>query len=491
MFKRITVLLLCGLCLVPVGAQDDAAWVAWLYSDGRALLVDSTGKVQKTVTLPLPEGEWTIDSSRMAVSHNALLIAYVLQQSEGFEQWLQVMDTDGEQLIATIALPHPENGPLNANDTLFLTASEAIFHEDDTALAFSYFLEGEGWAVVVFDIKESRIGDSLQFDDAIIAAQTAVQPGVVPRVGRFRQGVVEFVLAGESAAEGVAFAWDSANNRLLPSVAFSAFPLDTFAATGEVVRAAADTHFVFENATVAIPQLNALHVYDPELQGSYPFYADPKLGFFSVTFVQGGERVLAGAWDVDAKPTWLLLEREGKVARRFQDTERHYISGTPDGFIYLTSSEGKIVLIEVNTRDFDPGRTVWVGEGEWQIIGVKQHLPETLEFDEWAQLAEPLTVELLEVTDEPTAPTPLPTPAPLLRPGIEVRVQTEEDEYLNLRSGPGTEYEVLLLLKDDTRLTLLEGPQEADGFVWWKVRTTTGIEGWVVETVGGLHSLVP
>ncbi len=37
------------------------------------------------------------------------------------------------------------------------------------------------------------------------------------------------------------------------------------------------------------------------------------------------------------------------------------------------------------------------------------------------------------------------------------------------------------MLAEGTALTVLEGPTEAADFVWWKVRTETGEEGWVVQ----------
>ncbi|HNP85419.1 MAG: SH3 domain-containing protein [Chloroflexi bacterium SZAS-1] len=49
---------------------------------------------------------------------------------------------------------------------------------------------------------------------------------------------------------------------------------------------------------------------------------------------------------------------------------------------------------------------------------------------------------------------------------------------LRMRSAPSLSGEVLDRLAPGTELTLLDGPQQADGHGWWHVRTAGG-EGWV------------
>ncbi|MDQ7029353.1 MAG: SH3 domain-containing protein [Ardenticatenia bacterium] len=51
---------------------------------------------------------------------------------------------------------------------------------------------------------------------------------------------------------------------------------------------------------------------------------------------------------------------------------------------------------------------------------------------------------------------------------------------LNLREGPGLTFQVVELLPDGTRLEVADGPEEVDGYTWWRVRRLdTGREGWV------------
>jgi len=50
---------------------------------------------------------------------------------------------------------------------------------------------------------------------------------------------------------------------------------------------------------------------------------------------------------------------------------------------------------------------------------------------------------------------------------------------LRLRSGAGLGHDVLDRLPPGTQMTLLDGPQQADNYAWWHIRTADGREGWV------------
>ena len=71
--------------------------------------------------------------------------------------------------------------------------------------------------------------------------------------------------------------------------------------------------------------------------------------------------------------------------------------------------------------------------------------------------------------------TPLPTE---IRPGALVVVQGTKGAGLNLRQQPTTYGKVVSNAREGTVLTVLEGPKEADGYVWWKARAPDGTEGW-------------
>ena len=57
-------------------------------------------------------------------------------------------------------------------------------------------------------------------------------------------------------------------------------------------------------------------------------------------------------------------------------------------------------------------------------------------------------------------------------------VKGTDQEGLRLRSEPSTQSEVVATLKEGATAMVLEGPEEANGYTWWKVETKGGKEGW-------------
>jgi uncharacterized protein YgiM (DUF1202 family) len=62
---------------------------------------------------------------------------------------------------------------------------------------------------------------------------------------------------------------------------------------------------------------------------------------------------------------------------------------------------------------------------------------------------------------------------------------------LNLRSAPGRSFSRLGTVGNGEIVMLMEGPVSADGLNWWRVRLGSGLEGWVVDFVDGVQTLVP
>jgi SH3-like domain-containing protein len=70
--------------------------------------------------------------------------------------------------------------------------------------------------------------------------------------------------------------------------------------------------------------------------------------------------------------------------------------------------------------------------------------------------------------------------------GDTAEVFTTEGDRLNLRSGPGTNYEIIDRLERGEYVTLLDGVyknEDDDGYAWWLIRTDDGTVGWAVERV--------
>jgi len=97
-----------------------------------------------------------------------------------------------------------------------------------------------------------------------------------------------------------------------------------------------------------------------------------------------------------------------------------------------------------------------------------------------------VTPALPTVAPFPTAtPTPKPTPTPgvptEIAVGGHVKVVSAEADALSYRSGPGLNYARLTLVKDGTILEVLEGPEEADGYTWWRLEDEDGFIGWAAD----------
>jgi hypothetical protein len=84
--------------------------------------------------------------------------------------------------------------------------------------------------------------------------------------------------------------------------------------------------------------------------------------------------------------------------------------------------------------------------------------------------------------DTPSVPVEIEPGLPgEIGPGALVIVQGTLGSGLNLRTEPSTAAELVTNAAEGTVLTVLEGPQEADGYLWWKLRTPDGEEGWAAD----------
>ncbi|MGQ9928561.1 MAG: SH3 domain-containing protein [Chloroflexaceae bacterium] len=111
----------------------------------------------------------------------------------------------------------------------------------------------------------------------------------------------------------------------------------------------------------------------------------------------------------------------------------------------------------------------------------------------------PTSVPTVDFTPMPTrVPTSLPAPTLAveslptgLAAGARARVTNLGGVALRARAAPGLSSPVTARLPEGREVTILEGPVEADGYVWWRVEATEGA-GWVAErSPEGIVFLVP
>jgi hypothetical protein len=95
-----------------------------------------------------------------------------------------------------------------------------------------------------------------------------------------------------------------------------------------------------------------------------------------------------------------------------------------------------------------------------------------------------------------TSPLPSPTPIPTFTPrptpdlsippaeitvGFYAQVANTDGIGVSLRGGPSTDNTRLQTVPEGTIVLIIDGPREANNFVWWQVRLDDGTEGWLVS----------
>jgi len=99
------------------------------------------------------------------------------------------------------------------------------------------------------------------------------------------------------------------------------------------------------------------------------------------------------------------------------------------------------------------------------------------------------TAIVITVTPTPRLPTPTPPPLPTALPtpdrlvtGGYARVSGTDGDALRLRSDPGLQTTTLTTIPEGAVLLILDGPRDADGIAWWRLRSLAdGAEGWAAQ----------
>ncbi len=73
--------------------------------------------------------------------------------------------------------------------------------------------------------------------------------------------------------------------------------------------------------------------------------------------------------------------------------------------------------------------------------------------------------------------------------GQQVKVGGTEGEGIRFRTGPGLGYTTTAILQDDMILTVVGGPEQADGYTWWRLQTARSSVGWATD--GNLTAVQP
>ncbi|MBE0690734.1 MAG: SH3 domain-containing protein [Anaerolineae bacterium] len=506
------ILLMCFLLATLPIAAADAAWSVWLFTPvtGRLREIDNIGSVLRDFTLPLPSGADTSQMPRsVAISHNGNLIAYVVRGADGAPS-LAVWDTQQLTFVGSYAMPS------DANVSLEFSASPLNFSENDTQIAFGYGTATSGWQLVILDLPS---GDTYIVNSS---SPAAITPGLdnlpfnVPIVRMYRGAQVYFTMlpVPSDAPGGPSYTWDTIRNLIMPTPAYYNMGGDTLLMTGETVSGVNDPRFGYSTNAEAFPmvQFNTIHVYDPVADGVFPFSADPEFSAWTVRFVQNGERIAASGERAGGQRETRLLERNGALLGS-TGVNMTSLQGVFDGFVFTTdesaliNAAGSTALYYTPTRSGLPataGTFIWnspANEAATIVWNSDNFTPGPTTPQAWAMLAAPVSADGLTVPAL-GAPPPSATPAVFIPPtvaaapggvavGADAFVNTTDGDRLRLRSGAGLNFAIVRELTDDTRVTLIEGPRAADGYVWWRIQLADGVTGWVVESADGVRTLLP
>lgn len=92
------------------------------------------------------------------------------------------------------------------------------------------------------------------------------------------------------------------------------------------------------------------------------------------------------------------------------------------------------------------------------------------------------TPRLATPTTVPTL-TPIPTPDVAVAPdeitiGFYAEVANTEGFGVTIRGGPSTNNVAITVAEEGAIVLTLDGPVEGNGYLWWQVRLSDGVEGW-------------
>jgi hypothetical protein len=467
-------------------AQD---WTVWLYhpDEGLLLHLDANGEVLKTQTMPTNNGYTTPQT--VVFSHNQLLMATVAQAKTSFSQRLTLYDVHSENVIFVYDLPSLDDAPFNADDRLLI--SDNAFSQNDEQVAFVSFIAGIGWTIHVASTATGDITYTLPFNHPQVSQLPYLKSADIPQIAMFQDNMLGFYIINRDSnplPHGTSYQWFLISDQVRETIAFPTANYDILE-TGEAIYPLPDKRFPSDNQTIPLirPQHNVIVVYQAGDETRYPSISCPELDLLKIWFIQSGERILIEAWEDDIRTRWLVYDRNGVEIRNLPMAGTN-VTATEDGFLYLTELNDKRVLAHVNTRLFETAEdTLWVDEGDWQIVSVTLALSNNLL--PFAQLENAETPPPY-ITSETLQPTAFPTPHPLVYIGREMQIQAFEDGYINLRDTPSTDGEVLILLENGLYVDVIEGPVESGIYTWWKIRLS-GREGWLVEVVEETQVLIP
>jgi hypothetical protein len=484
-----------------VQAQDP--WSMWIHEANgsrRLWLINSDGAVLNDLSLPIPDMTYNVLSQYVSTSRNGRYIAYMVQHNVNLDYRFQVYDVIERTMFSGLYTP-PFVPDGYVQHGLDFGPGSTLWDETDTRLAIAYNA-GTGWELNIVDMGARRTTHTLRSSDPMVTA-TGLDPSPfvgIPWVQDFSQGEVSFTYMNslEGGPRFRSFVWNIDTNLFFETTVYPQPTGDTLFANGDVIVSYQDeTYPNYLDRIIGIPiQFNVVQVTSLDA-GQFIWYTNEFESIGSLDFVQGGERVLMRTYDHRTDTSrWQLRERSGLLVSDIDPFYRYNsLHGTLDGFVWMTTdllAEGFTVLkVDTTSGDLGSSTSIWTAPAGTTPYIVSVH-DDRLRFPAglgpWGMLA-------MDGGVPPTAEPPGGSGRPLAAGDIVVggiaRVFTTDGDPLNVRSAPGVGYGIVDRLMIEDRVTVLEGPANADGFTWWRIRTPSGVEGWAVDFADGIPTLIP
>lgn len=513
----------------PVAAQEMTPWAAWLYNaSGQITQVSSSGQVLYDLMLPLLPGQTA--PRQVAVSRSGQLAAYVSANPTLNAHQLVFFDLINNRTISDFITTD-----LTATGLDVLT-DDLLFNETETRFAYGQALSGGGWRISALDIGTGSLSAELRPDNPAAAAAGLPAGGtLIPVVRRFEGEWIAFTMLPVGAPaltpDFGSYLWNIQTGEVVQNTVYPGLSSDVLSLTGDIVLPMADGTQPNNDAAFSAlgGQRNTLQVVDAATGRRFPFFADPNRSQTGTTFIQNGERVLANSVDPSGIGLWRVIDRDGRVTGEFSAGIAQ-VFGLRDGFIYLTDSDPALLVIAYSRDGIDPGTPVgqsapgavmqlaWAGDAVPPAVGT---------FGAWLDLADTVSIAgatqlamdaeaaaIIAMTANAPSPTPIPSatpteppfsvaPTPVFLPTPESFVSrlrvgenavvTRPGNGMPLRRDPNSQSPALILLYSNMVVTVLEGPELTDGYIWWRVQVTGDRSdiGWAIEGANGEANLYP
>lgn len=496
--KKVLLVVLLVIMVVPVTLAQ-APWTAWLYDyeTGEIWQVDQTGTVLINRILPTVMAHDRY-SDQLTVSEDGQRMAYsVYSTSMNTTQFL-VYDVASDAMIASYTPP-----PQVIGDSP--SVSGVAFNRLGTAVAYGYLLESVEWQMVVLDITTNSVIFQLSSTDPAVAGIVGDFPYTVPIPQAYGSAEVHYTIlpyGTEGPLQLDSYRWDLLTNSVTETAIYNQLYADTLPSSKQVAVAMFDERLPNIIDTLMFPiQFNTVQIYDPAVFGRFPVLANADWTFSGPTFIEGGVRLIAPAYILsEDRYTYPIIQRNGTIdgyAPIVLDRMNN-IKGTSAGFVYLanpaaaTPSGYSSALYYVNSSTaIDSGTLLWTSDRLVSLAWVgPRDAMESAGLAAWTMLAPPVSMAS-GASVSPADAAPGDGEVGSLTIGGLAVINTTDGDRLNMRSGPGVDFSRLARLADGATVTVLEGPVATDGFIWWRVRTVDGTEGWVVQEAEDVRTLIP